>query len=47
MRIELLHITPNAEKVIEKAGRISYQSYDKQTELSYIQNMLSRKPLKI
>ena len=35
MRIELFHITPNAEKVIEKAGRTSYQSYDKQTELSY------------
>ena len=35
MRIELLHITPNAEKVIEKAGRTSYQSYEKQTETSY------------
>ena len=35
MRIELLHITPNAEKVIEKAGRTSYQSFEKQTETSY------------
>jgi thymidylate synthase (FAD) len=35
MRIELLHITPNAEKVIEKAGRTSYKSYRKQTEQSH------------
>ena len=35
MRIELLYITPNAEKVIEKAGRTSYQSFEKQTENSY------------
>ena len=35
MRIELLYITPNAEKVIETAGRTSYQSFEKQTETSY------------
>jgi thymidylate synthase (FAD) len=35
MRIELLYITPNAEKVIEKAGRTSYQSFEKLTENSY------------
>ncbi|MEJ2296626.1 MAG: FAD-dependent thymidylate synthase [Candidatus Lokiarchaeota archaeon] len=35
MKIELLHITLNAEKVIEKAGRTSYQSYEQQTEQSY------------
>jgi len=35
MRIELLYITPNAEKVIETAGRTSYQSFEKQTDNSY------------
>jgi len=35
MRIELLYITPNAERVIETAGRTSYQSFEKQTENSY------------
>ncbi len=35
MRIELLYITPNAEKVIEKAGRTSYQSFEKEAEKSY------------
>ncbi|TFG11732.1 MAG: FAD-dependent thymidylate synthase [Promethearchaeota archaeon] len=35
MRIELLDITPNAEKVIETAGRTSYQSFEKQTDSSY------------
>lgn len=35
MRIELLYITPNAERVIEIAGRTSYKSLKKQTENSY------------
>lgn len=32
MKIELLFITPNAEKLIETAGRTSYLSFDKQEE---------------
>ena len=32
MKIELLFITPNAEKLIETAGRTSYLSFDKQKE---------------
>jgi thymidylate synthase (FAD) len=35
MKVELLSITPDAEKLIETAGRISHLSYDKQTEYSY------------
>lgn len=35
MRIKLLYITPNAEKVIETAGRTSYQSFENQTQNSY------------
>ena len=29
MKVELIYITPNAEKVIEKAGRTSYQSFNR------------------
>ena len=32
MQVELLSITPNAEKLIEQAGRTAYQSFDKQKE---------------
>jgi len=32
LKIELLFITPNAEKLIETAGRTSYLSFDKQGE---------------
>lgn len=32
MKIELLFITPNAEKLIETAGRTSYLSFEKQRE---------------
>lgn len=32
MKVELLAITPNAEKVIENAGRTSYLSFDKEKE---------------
>jgi len=34
MKIELLSITPNAEKLIEEAGRTAYQSQDKITDES-------------
>jgi len=34
MKIELLSITPNAEKLIEEAGRTAYQSQDKITDNS-------------
>jgi len=33
--VELLRITEHAEKLIEKAARTCYQSFDKQTEDSY------------
>ena len=36
MQVELLSITPNAEKVIESAGRTAYLSFDKQTDLPII-----------
>jgi thymidylate synthase (FAD) len=36
MKIELLSITPNAERHIENAARTSYRSYKKQTDTSYI-----------
>lgn len=32
MKVELLYITPDAEKVIERAGRTAYQSFDKEGE---------------
>lgn len=32
MKIELLFVTPNAEKLIETAGRTFYLSFDKQKE---------------
>ena len=32
MKIELIYITPNPEKVIEKAGRTSYQSFNRMGE---------------
>jgi len=32
MKIEILSITPNAEKLIEEAGRTAYQSFDKITD---------------
>ncbi|MGC8943271.1 MAG: FAD-dependent thymidylate synthase [Caldisericia bacterium] len=36
MKVELIYITPDPEKVIEKAGRISHQSFDKETPDSHI-----------
>ncbi|TFF63722.1 MAG: FAD-dependent thymidylate synthase [Promethearchaeota archaeon] len=35
MKVELLYITPNAEKLIEEAGRTSYQSFERLTKDSY------------
>lgn len=32
MQVDLLFITPDAEKLIEKAGRTSYMSFDKQSQ---------------
>jgi len=43
LKIELLFITPNAEKLIEAAGRTSYLSFDKQeenTEKKFIRMLL-------
>ena len=34
MEVELLSMTPNAEQVIEEAGRTAYQSFDKMTDES-------------
>lgn len=36
MKVELIYITPNCEKVIEKAGRVSHESFDKETPDSHI-----------
>ncbi len=33
--IELLWVTPNAEKVIERSGRVAYQSFEHMTDDSY------------
>ena len=43
IRVELLHITPNAEKVIEAAGRTAYLSFDKETEYPIIQGEHAKK----
>jgi thymidylate synthase (FAD) len=43
LKVELLFITPNAEKLIETAGRTSYLSFDKQkenTEKEFIRMLL-------
>lgn len=45
MRVELLSITPNAEKLIETAGRTSYLSFNKQgenTEKKFIRMLIKR-----
>jgi len=36
LKVELLYITPEPEKVIEKAGRTAHQSFDKETSDSHI-----------
>lgn len=45
MKVELLSITPDVERVIERAGRTSYQSFEKEgegTERSFIKMLLKR-----
>ena len=45
MKVELLFITPNAEKIIEVTGRTSYLSFDKQgenTEREFIRMLIRR-----
>lgn len=45
MKVELLFITPNAEKLIETAGRTSYLSFKKQgrnTEKEFIRMLIKR-----
>ncbi len=37
MKIELLSITPDAEKLIEEAGRTAYLSFDKKTDFPILQ----------
>lgn len=36
MKVELIYITPDCEKVIERAGRVSHQSFEKEREDSHI-----------
>lgn len=36
MKVELLYITPEPEKIIEKAGRVAHQSFNKEAPDSYI-----------
>lgn len=46
MRVELLFITPNAEQLIETAGRTSHLSFDKQgkdTEKEFIRMLIKKK----
>lgn len=45
MQVELLYITPNAEKLIEKIGRICYKSENRITKYSYkkfIKNLIQK-----
>lgn len=50
MKVELLSITPNAEKLIETAGRTSYLSFDKQgkdTEKTFIRMLIKNGHLSV
>jgi len=50
MIVELLSITPNAEKIIEKAARTSYQSFDKMhqgSESYLIKNLIKNGHLSV
>jgi len=45
MKVELLFVTPNAEKLIEQAGRTSYLSYENQgknTEKKFIRMLIKK-----
>lgn len=47
MKVELLFITPNAEKLIETAGRTSYLSFNKQerdSEKAFIMPLMRHSP---
>lgn len=49
-KIELLFITPNAEKIIERAGRTSYLSFDRQgedTEKRFIRMLIKNEHLSV
>jgi thymidylate synthase ThyX len=49
-KIELLFITPNAEKIIEMAGRTSYLSFDRQgegTEKKFIRMLIKNGHLSV
>jgi len=46
MKVELIHITPEAEKIIEEAGRTAWLTFDKKNEDSaekFIRMLISRK----
>jgi thymidylate synthase (FAD) len=50
MKVELLFITPDAEKLIETAGRTSYLSFNKQgkdTEKSFISMLINKGHLSV
>lgn len=50
MKVELLSITPDAEKLIETAGRTSYLSFDKQgkgTEKAFIRMLILNRHLSV
>ena len=50
MKIELLHITPDAEKIIETAGRTSYLSFDKEgkdTQKAFVRMVVKRRHLSV
>jgi thymidylate synthase (FAD) len=50
MKVELLFITPDAEKVIEAAGRTSYLSFDKEgkdTEKAFVRMLIRRRHLSV
>ena len=50
MKVELLFITPDAEKVIEAAGRTSYLSFDKEgkdTEKAFVRMLVRRRHLSV
>ncbi len=49
-KIELLFITPNAEKIMEMAGRTSYLSFDRQgegTEKKFIRTLIKNEHLSV
>jgi thymidylate synthase (FAD) len=50
MEVELLFITPDAEKLIEVAGRTSYLSFDKEgrdTEKAFVRMLIKRRHLSV